>query len=60
MLALNGPDGSTLVAWKKDDHLGWQLYDAKGLPEGSLGSASSPGNGIAGVAEKDGSFLLFR
>src|SRR6266852_1390218 len=60
MLALNGPDGSTLVAWKKDDHEGWQLYDAKGQPVGSSGSASSPGNGIAGVVDKDGHFLLFR
>src|SRR6266852_1040065 len=60
MLALNGPDGSTLIAWKKDDHEGWQLYDAKGQPVGSSGSASSPGNGIAGVVDKDGHFLLFR
>jgi hypothetical protein len=60
MLALNGPDASTLVAWKIDDHLGWQLYDAKGQPAGSLGSVSSPGNGIAGVVDKDGHFLLFR
>jgi hypothetical protein len=60
VLALSDPDGSTLVAWKKDDRLGWQLYDAKGQPSGSPGSTDSPGNGIAGVVDKNGRFLLFR
>src|SRR5262249_43608325 len=60
MLALNGSNGSTLVAWKKDDKLGWQLYDAKGQPSGSPGSARSAGNGIAGVLDKNGNFVLFR
>jgi hypothetical protein len=60
MLALSGSDGSTLVAWKKDDKLGWQLYDAKGQPSGSTGSARSAGNGIAGVVDKDGKLFLFR
>src|SRR5262249_39859381 len=60
ILGLSGSDGSTLVAWKKDDKLGWQLYDAKGQPSGSPGSARSAGNGIAGVVNKDGKFILFR
>lgn len=60
VLALSGPGRSTLVAWKKDDHLGWQLYDANGQPSGSPGSMPSPGNGIAGVVDKNGRFLLFR
>lgn len=60
MLALSGSNGSTLVAWKKDEKLGWQLYDAKGQPSGSPGSAKSAGNGIAGVVDKDGHFILFR
>ena len=60
MLALSGPDGSTLVAWKKDDQIGWQLYDAEGQPFGAPGSAKSPGNGVAGVVGKDGRFILFR
>ncbi len=60
IIALNAPDGSTLVAWKKDDHLGWQLYDKKGRPSGSPGSAPSSGNGVAGVVGKDGDFILFR
>jgi hypothetical protein len=60
ILGLSGSDGSTLVAWKKDDKLGWQLYDAKGQPVGSPGSTTSAGNGIAGVVDKDGRFILFR
>jgi hypothetical protein len=54
------PDGGTLVAWKKDGQLGWQLYDGKGEPSGSPGSAKGPGNGIAGAVGKDGRFILFR
>jgi hypothetical protein len=60
ILGLSGSDGGTLVAWKKDDKLGWQLYDAKGQSAGSPGSAGSAGNGIAGVVDKDGKFILFR
>lgn len=60
MLALCAPDGSTLVAWKKDDRISWQLYDAKGKPSGSPGSAKSFGNGVAGVVDEDGHFILFR
>jgi hypothetical protein len=60
MLALSAPDGRTLIAWKKDDHLGWQLYDAQGRPSGSPGSAGSTGNGVAGVVDTDGEFILYR
>jgi len=60
MIVLNGPDGSTLVAWTKDNRLGWQLYDAKGRPSGSAGSARSSGNGVAGVVDREGQFILFR
>jgi hypothetical protein len=60
MVALNGPDGSTLIAWAKDNQLGWQLYDDKGKPSGSPGFAKTSGNGVAGVVDKDGRFLLFR
>jgi hypothetical protein len=60
MRALSAPDGSTLVVWKKDDRMGWQLYDAKGQPSGSPGSAQSPGNGVAAVMAKAGQFILFR
>jgi hypothetical protein len=60
MIALSCPDGESLVAWKKDDQLGWQLYDADGQPSGAPGAAKSPGHGAAGVVGKDGRFVLFR
>jgi len=60
MLALSAPDGNTLVAWKKDDQIGWQLYGVGGRPVGKPGSAKSSGNGVAGVVNKDGCFILFR
>jgi len=60
MLALSAPDGSTLVAWKKDEQLGWQLYDARGGALGSPGTARSAGSGVAGIVDKDGRFILFR
>lgn len=59
LLALSATDGITLVAWKDKDVLGWQLYDAKGQPQGSPGSAASPGNGAAGVVLPNGRFVLF-
>jgi hypothetical protein len=59
VLALRGSDGKTLVAWKNDGEIGWQLYDVDGEPVGSPGSAKSSGNGTAGVAGKDGQFVLF-
>ena len=60
ILALAAADGSTLVAWSKDSQVGWQLYDAKGVPVGSPGSVESRGNGVAGALGKDGRFILFR
>jgi hypothetical protein len=60
MIALSGPDGSTLVAWAKDNQMGWQLYDATGRPSGSPGSARHSGNGVAGVVDKEGHFILVR
>jgi hypothetical protein len=60
MVALSAPDGSTLVAWKRDERLGWQMYDPDGRLSGAPGSAESPGHGAAGVVGQDGRFLLFR
>ena len=60
MVALDAPSGSTLVAWRQDDSVKWQLYDAKGQPSGSVGSARSAGTGVAGVLDKSGHFILFR
>ena len=59
LLALSASDGATLVAWKNKDVLGWQLYDAKGQPQGEAGSAKSSGNGAAGVVFPNGRFDLF-
>jgi hypothetical protein len=53
-------DGGTLVAWKKDDQLGWQLYDDRGRPSGTPGSVRSPGNGAAGVLAANGNLVLFQ
>jgi hypothetical protein len=60
MIALSGPDGGTLVAWKKDQTLGWQLYDKQGRPTGRPGTAKGSGNGLGGVVDKNGDFVLFR
>jgi hypothetical protein len=60
VLVLSAPDGSTLVAWKKDDQLAWQLYKSDGRPSGAAGTARSPGHGAAGVVSQDGRFILFR
>jgi hypothetical protein len=59
LLALSAPDGAILVAWKNKDVLGWQLYDVKGQAQGNPDSATSPGNGAAGVVFPDGKFVLF-
>jgi hypothetical protein len=60
VVALSAPDGRSLVAWKHDEELGWQVYDADGRPEGAPGSAKSPGKGAAGVVDRNGRFVLFQ
>ena len=59
--AVSAADGATLVAWKNQskDSLRWQLYDAKGKPEGEPGTAKSTGSGAAAVALSDGKFAVF-
>ena len=59
LLALAGTDGCTLVAWKNDQKLGWQVYDAQGRPQGASGSVASVGSGAAGAELSDGRFVLF-
>jgi hypothetical protein len=59
ILALGEKNGVSLVAWKKNDRLGWQLYDRDGEPLGETGSAASAGNSAAGVVLPSGEFLLF-
>jgi hypothetical protein len=59
VVALGAPDGATLIASKNKEVLQWQLFDAKGQPQGAAGAELSPGNGAAGVALPDGKFVLF-
>ena len=56
--ALSAADGATLIAWKNNDTLGWQLYDANGSPQGNPGSAPSAGSGAAGAVLPGGKFIL--
>lgn len=60
MFILPGTDGQTLVGWKKDDQLGWQLFDQKARPIGRPESAKSSGKGAAGVVDQAGNFVLIR
>jgi len=60
MLALSAHDGTTLVAWKNEARLQWQLYDAKGQALSKPESAESQGSGVAGVVTRDGQFVLIR
>lgn len=60
VLTIAAKEGKTLVAWKKDNQLGWQLYDVRGRPSGPPGSARSAGKGAAGVFAKNGELVLFR
>jgi hypothetical protein len=60
VLVLAARDGSACVAWAKGGQFGWQVYDDKGQPSGDPGSAKINGNGVAGVVDQDGRFLLFR
>ena len=60
MLALSAANGNTIVAWKKDGQLTWQVYDQRGQPSGPTASARSTGNAVAGVLDQNGQFVLFR
>lgn len=59
VVALSAPDGVSLVAWKNQDVLGWQLYDVAGSPLGKPGSVPSRGSGAAAVVLGDGRFAVF-
>jgi hypothetical protein len=60
VVALGAPNGESLVAWKHEDELGWQLYDREGRPEGAAGTVKSPGKGAAGAVDQSGRFILFQ
>lgn len=59
IVALPAQDGATLIVWKNEEVLGWQLYDAQGAASGGAGSQPSPGKGAAAVALPDGRFMVF-
>jgi hypothetical protein len=46
---------ATLIEWKRDGELSWQLYNAQGAVE----SVPSAGKGAAGVTDQHGNFILF-
>jgi hypothetical protein len=60
LVALAAPDGTTLIAWKKENQLNWQAYDSAGRPEGNPSSLPGTGKGAAGVVEQSGKFILFQ
>ena len=60
VVALGASDGSTLIAWKHENELGWQFYDQNGQAMGTPGSVKSDGKGAAGVVDQNGEFILFR
>lgn len=60
LLAIPADDGQSFVVWKKDNQLGWQLYDKRGRPEGAASAVKSAGNGAAGVMTKDNHLVLFQ
>ncbi|TCO95562.1 hypothetical protein EV701_101249 [Chthoniobacter flavus] len=59
VVALSAPDGVSLVVWKSQDVLGWQLYDVAGAPLGKPGSVPSRGSGAAAVVLGNGKFAVF-
>jgi hypothetical protein len=60
LFAASDREGNTVVAWKKDGQLTWQVYDPRGQPSGPPISAESAGNGVAGALRQSGEFVLFR
>ena len=59
-VVLTASDGVTLVAWKNDSTLEWQLFDPNDKPMGRRASAvGNTRDRPAGVVTKNGTFLLF-
>jgi hypothetical protein len=60
LIALEAPDGRSLIAWNHQGQLSWQQYSPEGQPEGSPRSVPTTGNGVAGVVSRSGKFILFQ
>lgn len=59
VVALSAKDGTTLITWRQQDEIAWQLYDEHGAAQGSPGSVKSPGKGAAAILDLSGHFLIF-
>jgi hypothetical protein len=60
VVALGAADGVSLIAWRRQDEVGWQLYAVEGAPLGAPGSMKSAGKGAAAVVDRKGRFILFQ
>jgi len=60
VVALSAADGVSLIAWRRQDEVGWQLYGEDGNPLGAGGSMKSAGKGAAAVVDRKGRFILFQ
>ena len=59
-VVLSAPEGTVLVAWKKESKLEWQLYDPAGNSQGDPGwAAGGNPHRPTGVVTKEGKFVLF-
>lgn len=52
--------GRTLVAWKRNGELSWQLFDAQARPQSAPETVKSPGKSAAAVLTRSGEFVLIR
>ena len=60
LIALEAPDGRTLIAWNHQGQLSWQQYSPDGRPEDNPSSIPTAGKGVAGVVNEAGKFILFQ
>lgn len=60
LVALEAPDGRTLIAWNHQGQLSWQQYSPDGQPEDTPTSIPTTGKGAAGVVNGAGRFILFQ
>lgn len=59
VIGLPVSDEQTFVAWKKDERVGWQLFDARGATLGLPRYLQSAGSGVAVTTTKSGDIVLF-
>jgi len=58
-LALTNAAGMTLIGWRQQGQLMWQVYDNQNKPIGAKGSAQGVSPAAAGVVDKAGRFIIF-